>query len=33
MAVAEIVRDPPDFTPEDVAEALRYAAKAVRERE
>jgi len=33
MSVAEIVRDLPDLTPEDVAEALRYAAEAVRERE
>ena len=33
MTVAEIVDDLPDLTSEDVAEALRYAAEAVRERE
>lgn len=30
---AEIVDDLPDLTVDDVAEALRYAAEAVRERE
>ena len=33
MSVAEIIDDFPYLTPEDVAEALRYAAEAVRERE
>jgi len=33
MTVGEIVDELPDLTPEDVAEALRYAAEAMRERE
>jgi uncharacterized protein (DUF433 family) len=33
MSVAEITSELPDLTPEDVAEALRYAAEAMRERE
>jgi len=33
MTVDEITRDLPDLEPEDVSEALRYAAEAVRERE
>jgi uncharacterized protein (DUF433 family) len=33
MTVAEITSELPDLAPEDVAEALRYAAEAVRERE
>ena len=33
MSVAEIIDDVPYLTAEDVAEALRYAAEAVRERE
>jgi uncharacterized protein (DUF433 family) len=33
MTAAEVVDDLPDLTVEDVAEALRYAAEAVRERE
>ena len=33
MSVAEIVDEMPDLEPEDVYEALRYAADAVRERE
>lgn len=33
MTSAEIVAELPDLTAEDVAEALRYAAEAVRERE
>lgn len=33
MTAAEIVDDLPDLVGEDVAEALRYAAEAVRERE
>lgn len=33
MTVAEIMADLPDVTREDVAEVLRYAAAAVRERE
>lgn len=33
MTADEIVADLPDLTPEDVAEALRFAAEAVRERE
>ena len=33
MTAAEIVDDLPDLTLEDVAESLRYAAEAVRERE
>lgn len=33
MSTNEIISDLPDLTPEDVAEALRYAAEAVRERE
>ena len=33
MTAAEIVEDLPDLTVEDVTEALRYAAEAVRERE
>lgn len=33
LTVDEIVADLPDLEPEDVAEALRYAAEAVRERE
>ena len=33
MTVAEIVADLPDLAAEDVAEALRYAAEAVRQRE
>ncbi|MCF7551336.1 DUF433 domain-containing protein [Pseudonocardia sp. WMMC193] len=32
MTVDEICTDLPDLTPEDVAEALRYAAEALRER-
>jgi uncharacterized protein (DUF433 family) len=33
MSVAEICADLPDLTPADVAEALRYAAETVRERQ
>lgn len=33
MSTDEILADLPDLTAEDVAEALRYAAEAVRERE
>ena len=33
MTVDEILRDLPDLEPEDVAEALRYAAAAVRDRD
>jgi uncharacterized protein (DUF433 family) len=33
MTVGEICRDLPDLIPEDVAEALRYAAETVRERQ
>jgi uncharacterized protein (DUF433 family) len=33
MSVAEIIIELPDLTPDDVAEALRYAAEAMRERE
>jgi uncharacterized protein (DUF433 family) len=33
MTVTEIVDDLPDLTAEDVAEALRYAAETLRERE
>ena len=33
MTVDEILTDIPELEPEDVAEALRYAAEAVRERE
>jgi len=33
MTVDEVCRDLPDLTPEDVAEALRYAAESVRERQ
>jgi uncharacterized protein (DUF433 family) len=33
MSTEEIVRDLPDLEPEDVAEALHFAAAAVRERE
>ena len=33
MSVAEITDELPDLTAEDVAEALHYAAEAVRERE
>jgi uncharacterized protein (DUF433 family) len=33
MTVAEITTELPDLTPEDVADTLRNAAKAVRERE
>jgi uncharacterized protein (DUF433 family) len=33
MSVAEIIEDFPYLSPEDVAEALRYAAEAVRQRE
>ena len=33
MSTAEILADFPDLEAEDVAEALRYAAEAVRERE
>jgi uncharacterized protein (DUF433 family) len=33
MSVVEITSELPDLTPEDVADALRYAAEAVRERE
>jgi uncharacterized protein (DUF433 family) len=33
MSVGEIVAEHPDLTPEDVREALLYAAEAVRERE
>ena len=33
MAVGEIIAEHPDLTPEDVREALLYAAEAVRERE
>ena len=32
MSVDEICTDLPDLTPEDLAEALRYAADTVRER-
>lgn len=32
MTADEIIADLPDLTPEDVTEALRYAAEAVRER-
>jgi len=33
MQQEEILRDYPDLEPEDIREALRYAAEAVRERE
>ena len=33
MTPAEVCLDLPDLTPEDVAEALRYAAETVRERQ
>lgn len=33
MTTAEILEDLPDLEPEDVEQALRYAAEAVRERE
>ncbi len=33
MSVAEITAEHPDLEPEDVAEALHYAAEALRERE
>ena len=33
MTDAEIIGDYPDLEPEDIREALRYAAEAVRERE
>ena len=33
MTGAEIIDDYPDLEPEDIREALRYAAEAVRERE
>lgn len=33
MAVDEIIENHPDLEPEDVEQALRYAAEAVRERE
>ena len=33
MATAEIVEDLPDLTPDDIAEALRFATSTVRERE
>jgi len=33
MTSAEIISDLPDLTAENIAEALRYAAEAVRERE
>lgn len=33
MSVAEVIEDLPDLTAEDVAQALRFAAEAVRERE
>lgn len=33
MTIDEIIAELPDLTPEDVREALRYAAEAVRERE
>jgi uncharacterized protein (DUF433 family) len=33
MTEAEIINDYPDLEPEDIREALRYAAEAVRERE
>jgi uncharacterized protein (DUF433 family) len=33
MSAAEIVKAYPDLEPDDVTEALRYAAEAVRERE
>jgi len=33
MTDAEIIDDYPDLEPEDIREALRYAAEAVRERE
>jgi uncharacterized protein (DUF433 family) len=33
MTAHEIIADLPDLTPEDITEALRYAAEAVRERE
>jgi uncharacterized protein (DUF433 family) len=32
MTADEIIADLPDLTPEDITEALRYAAEAVRER-
>jgi uncharacterized protein (DUF433 family) len=32
MSVSEVCADLPDLTPEDVSEALRYAAETVRER-
>jgi uncharacterized protein (DUF433 family) len=33
MTVEEIINDLPDLSPEDLAEALRYAAEAVRQRQ
>jgi uncharacterized protein (DUF433 family) len=33
MSVQEILSDLPDLTPEDVTEALRFAAESVRERQ
>lgn len=33
MSDADILRDYPDLEPEDIREALRYAAQAVRERQ
>ena len=33
MTVSEIIAEHPDLTPDDVREALLYAAEAVRERE
>jgi uncharacterized protein (DUF433 family) len=33
MAAAEVLKALPDLEPEDISEALRYAAEAVRERE
>lgn len=33
MSVEDICRDLPDLSPEDVSEALRYAAETVRERQ
>ena len=33
MSHDEILKDFPDLTPDDIAESLRYAAEAVRERE
>ncbi len=33
MTTVEIIAELPDFEPDDIPEALRYAAEAVRERE